>query len=91
MKQTAKSKEDEFDVFLDLKANTVKDGDQLTELSNYDIHSKSDPSSRRYYFLYSSIFHCLFTRRNQRCCLHPDDNFGCTSDRILCTEPKINV
>ncbi|HFD6461660.1 TPA: SpaA isopeptide-forming pilin-related protein [Enterococcus faecium] len=27
---TAKSKEDEFDVFLDLKANTVKDGDQLT-------------------------------------------------------------
>ena len=27
---TAKSKEDEFDVFLDLKGNTVKDGDQLT-------------------------------------------------------------
>lgn len=27
---TAKSKADEFDVFLDLKANTVKDGDQLT-------------------------------------------------------------
>ncbi|EME8123190.1 LPXTG cell wall anchor domain-containing protein [Enterococcus faecium] len=27
---TAKSKEDEFEVFLDLKGNTVKDGDQLT-------------------------------------------------------------